>query len=199
MDRKLGRLTTAVASLLLAAFAASASAQTKPGVAELLNDTAAPPTVTLDAVVLSTTAGDTRLQPTPGAMGTRYAFVTVLMFLDFPEKRADVRIAERRPTLHLKMEANPAGRVYLVKAEANARRNNRAVKLGHSGFGSISDMTVPDTDWVVPTTLAAGDTGVWALVPSQDLAPGEYGVFTANVMGGMQIPGSGSLYAFGVD
>lgn len=196
MDRKLGGLISV--ALLLAALA-PAFAQTDPSVSALLNDTAAPPTVTLDAVVLSTTAGDTRLQPTPGAMGTRYAFVTVLMFLDFPEKRADVRIAEKRPTLHLKMEANPTGRVYLVKAETNERRNNRAVKLGRSGFGSISDMTVPDTDWVVPATVAAGGTGVWSLVPSQDLAPGEYGVFTANVMGGMQIPGSGSLYAFGVD
>jgi len=178
-------------------------AQTSPPesnkIAALLNE-APPVTTTLDAVVLSTQAGgDQRLQPIPGSFSTTYAFVTMLMFMDYPDPHAGLRTKDPRPTLHLKMGVNPKGRVYLVKAESNAKTSNRSIKLGHSGFGSIGGMTSPDAKWTIPCTITQEAPGIWKVVPDVALAPGEYGIFTPNQAGGTQVPASGELYDFGVD
>jgi hypothetical protein len=184
-------------ALLLAAPAVFAQAEPDK-VAALLNDSP-PVTTTLDGVVLSSASGDVRLQPMPGAFSTTYAFVTVLMFMDYQGQHATVRTTDKHPTLHLKIGTNPKGRVYLVKTEINAKTDNRSVKIGHSGFGSVGGMTAPDSKWLIPCTMTQDSPGIWKLVPDAPLAAGEYGVFTPTVAGGMQIPASGDLYDFGVD
>ena len=182
---------------------ACALAQTAPApddkIAAMLNDAPPPATTTLDAVVLSSKNGDIRLQAQPGTFSTTYAFVTVLFFVDFQEKAATTRITDPRPALHLKIGANPKGRVYLVKAESNPKTNNRSVKIGHSGFGSIGGMTAPDAKWVIPASITQGGPGIWTITPDSDLKPGEYGIFTPTVAGSMQVPATGDLYDFGVD
>jgi hypothetical protein len=189
-------------SILLAAMSLPAVAQTSPAdtdkVAALLNE-APPPTTSLDGVVLSTQKGDQRLLSIPGAFSTTYAFVTVLLFMDYPDLHASTRTTDTHPTLHLKMGVNPKGRVYLVKVESNTKSNNRSVKLGHSGFGSIGGMTAPDSKWAVACTITEEAPGIWKLVPDAPLARGEYGIFTPNLAGGTQVPASGELYDFGVD
>lgn len=190
-------VAVALATCSLVAIAQTPSSDPVKVVA-LLND-APPVTTTLDGVALSAQGVDQRLQPIPGSFSTTYAFVTMLMFMDYPDTHASVRIKDSHPTLHLKIGVNPRGRVYLVKAESNAKTGNRSVKLGHSGFGSIGGMTAPDTKWTIAATITEEAPGIWKLVPDAPLAPGEYGLFTPNQAGGMQVPASGQLYDFGVD
>ena len=192
-----------LATLLLAAISTCAWSQTalapNDKIAAMLNDAPPPATTTLDAVMLSSKTGDIRLQSQPGAFSTTYAFVTVLFFVDFQEKAATTRVTDPRPALHLKIGANPRGRVYLTKVESNRKTNNRSVKIGHSGFGSIGGMTAPDSKWVIPTTITQGGPGIWIVTPDVDLKPGEYGIFSPTIAGAMQVPATGDLYDFGVD
>ena len=182
---------------------ATTSAQTQPAstdkINSMLNDQSVPQSTTLDAVVLSSNTGDVRLQPIPGTFSTTYAFLTVLMFLDYSDQHATARTTDVHPALHLKIGVSPKSRVYLVKTEVNPRTNNRSLKMGHSGFGSIGGMTAPDAKWSIPCTITQDGPGVWKLVPDVALEPGEYGVFSPTVAGGMQVPASGDLYDFGVD
>lgn len=190
-------VAVALCAVSLIAIAETPTSDTEK-VAALLND-APPATTTLDGVLLSQSSGDQRLQPLPGSFSTTYAFVTMLMFMDYPDLHASIRTKDTHPVLHLKMGVNPKGRVYLVKAESNAKSNNRSVKLGHSGFGSIGGMTAPDAKWLVPCSVTQEAPGIWRLVPDAALVPGEYGIFTPNVAAGTQVPASGELYDFGVD
>ncbi len=169
---------------------------------KLLSPSAGPsPAEGLVGVVLSTKNKDTKLESLPGSIGMTYAFVTELIFADFPDQHAAVRITDLRPTIHLKLGVNPKGRVYLVKAEVNQKTDNRSVKLGHSGFGSFSGMQAPDTEWTVPVTITQGALGDWTLTPKADLVPGEYGVFTGAgaIMNAQSAASGGELYDFGVD
>lgn len=204
---KVSKTCVTLINLVFAMATSVAAAQTAPtpsspatsNVASLLNE-APPVSTTLDGVVLSAKAeGDRRLQPLPGSFSTTYAFVTMLMFMDFVDQHAALRTTDHRPVLHLKIGVNPKGRVYLVKAESNPKTDNRSVKLGHSGFGSIGNMSTPDAKWIVPATVEAEGPGIWRVTPDADLAPGEYGVFTPNLAGNTQVPASGDLYDFGVD
>lgn len=192
---------TIVAALLL--MTTAAFAQTAPSnsnnVADLLNN-APPVTATLDGVVLSANpGGDVRLQPLPGTFSTTYAFVTVLAWMNYQDLHSSVRTTDKRPTLHLKMGANPKGRAYLVKVESNKKTANRSLKVGHSGFGSVGDLSAPDRDWVVEASLSEESPGIWKMTPNSDLAPGEYGVFAPNAAGSIQVAASGNLYDFGID
>lgn len=150
--------------------------------------------------VLSTKDADTKLTALPGTIGSTYAFVTALIFASFPGLHADTRIKDTRPVIHLMLGGSPAGRVYLVKLAVNSRTADRSVKLGHSGFASFSGVNVPDAKWSIPYTAAETKPGEWALTPSADLAPGEYGVFVGVGTMASGIAGSGGeLYGFGVD
>jgi hypothetical protein len=155
----------------------------------------------LVGVVLSTKDKDVKLESIPGSIGYTYAFVTALIFADFPDQHASVRITDPRPTIHIKLGVNPKGRVYLVKTEVNPKTDNRSVKLGHSGFGSFSGIQTPDAKWSIAVTMTQGNPGDWTLVPTADLAPGEYGVFTGPgaVMNAQPGATGGELYDFGVD
>ena len=193
------RLITAALMLVIPTVFAQTAPPATSKIADMLNN-APPVTTTLDGVVLSTkTGGDVRLQALPGSFSTTYAFVTVLMFMNYQDQHASVRTTDARPSLHLKIGVNPKGRVYLVKVESNPKTNNRSLKIGHSGFGSVGSMTAPDSKWAISSTVTQESPGIWKLVPDSDLASGEYGVFTPSLAGSMQVPASGDLYDFGVD
>lgn len=150
--------------------------------------------------VLSSKDADTKLTALPGTIGSTYAFVTALIFASFPGLHADTRITDPDPSLHVMMGGDPAGRVYLVKLAVNDRTNDRSVKLGHSGFASVSGVTAPDAKWAIPYTATQVKPGEWTLTPKAPLAPGEYGVFVGvgTMASGIAGPG-GELYGFGVD
>lgn len=208
MKRLLGCLLLAVPGLLAAQTSATSAPMTASTVAArqdrveqlLAPDSGPSPSAGLLGVVLSTQDKDVKLEPTAGTIGTTYAFVTALIFSDFPGLHASTQIADAKPTIHIMIGGNPTGRVFLVKVQANEKTDNRSVKLGHSGFGSISGMNAPDAKWNIPYTTTEGQPGNWTLVPNADLAPGEYGIFTAaGTPAGGLIAVGGVLYGFGVD
>lgn len=151
-------------------------------------------------VVLSGSNTNAKLEPQSGSIGTTYAFVTALIFADFPDLHASVRTTDTRPVVHLLLGGEPSGRVFIVKVNANERTNNRSVKIGKAGFASYSGITQPDPDWTIPYSAQQSKPGYWTLTVNAPLSPGEYGVFVPpGVMaGGTSSPG-GALYGFGVD
>ncbi len=130
------------------------------------------------------------LEPLAGTQRSQYAFVMMLIFLDFPGESAAVSTAERRPTLQIRSDMNPSGQYWVVKTEVRKKKNSRTLK-----FGSLSGSLAPDEDWTVPTTVTKTQEGLWTLTVNQDLEPGEYGVFKVGQMG---VFGSDLLYGFGV-
>jgi hypothetical protein len=133
----------------------------------------------------------TDLTSIAGHMGTTYAFFTVLIYMDYPNLKADLRIRDRRPYILVQSRKSPQGRIFLVHCESNQGDNNRSVKMGRSGMYTSSGFGAPDSDsdWTVPAEVKAVQPGLWRMDPKSDLKPGEYGVWG---------PGS-ELYDFGVD
>lgn len=140
-------------------------------------------------VTMNTPSGDVRLRGMNGSISTRWAFVTTLMFTDYPGMTASTRTHDARPTFIVYSTNNPVGTIYLVKLKVNDDDKNRSLKMGNSGFGSVKNAGAPDKDNQIPyEAKAIGSNGnEWQLTPTQDLKPGEYGVLY------------GSLFDFGVD
>jgi hypothetical protein len=122
-------------------------------------------------------------------MSTTYAFVTVLMHVNYPGLKADVRTQDRRPTLLIESEKSPKGRLNLVSTDADKRNGVRSVKLGNSGFGRAKNIGAPVSDNQVEYDVVAEGSDKWRLTPTKDLSPGEYGLWNQ-----MQ-----EMYDFGID
>jgi hypothetical protein len=152
----------------------------------------------LDGVVLVDAKGDHKITYTPGNFSHTFAFVTALFYADFPDKHADLRIVGNAPTIWIRIE-NPKGRVFLAKAKVNERTQNRSVKMGRSGYGSVSSVMIPDSDWTIPFTSTERGEGLWELSPKEPLKPGEYGIFASGMSAGAPVGAGGVLYDFGVD
>jgi len=139
-------------------------------------------------VTMDTTSGEVRLRGMNGSVSSRWAFVTTLMFNDYPGTAASVRTHDARPTFTVYSANNPEGSIYLVKLTVNGGDQNRSLKMGNSGFGSFKNAGAPDKDNQIPyEAKAVGNGNEWKLTPTKDLKPGEYGVLY------------GSLFDFGVD
>ena len=141
---------------------------------------------------LVTKDGATKLISMEGHISTVYAFVTVLMFTDFPGLRADVRIRDQRPHIIIQSSKSPQGRFFLVRCESNKKSGDRSVKQGRGGLFTNKSFGAPDADWTVPFDVKQLEPGLWRMDPKQDLKPGEYGVY-----GGWFA--MADLYDFGVD
>jgi hypothetical protein len=124
-----------------------------------------------------------------GHLGTTYAVVTVLSYMDYPNLHAGVRTKDRRPYLLIQSAKSLEGRFYLVRCKVNEDDHNRSVKLGRSHLWSTKGMGIPDDDWTIPFSIKQVQRGLWRIDPEKDLKPGEYGLW-----GPMQ-----ELYDFGVD
>lgn len=178
----------------------AAVAPQQPNAVDMLHDQAKPPsTEVLGVVMTSGSDAPARLEAYGGTLSYTYAFVTMLTFLDFPGPHAAARAHNARPVLHVRVEADPTGRMYLVRADSNKRGSDRSVKIGHSGYGSISGLSAPDSGWTFPFTVARESADVWTITPTTDLKPGEYGLFVPTVVNNTQIPANAQLYGFGVD
>ena len=143
-------------------------------------------------VVLCSANENDKLTSIGGSISSTYAFVTVLMFADFPGRHASVRVKDPRPSILLHSENSPEGRYFFVKAKSNEKDETRSVKMGRMHMFNFKSITAPDKDWVVKTTLKEEQHGVWRLSPVRDLAPGEYGLFE---LGLPQL----EMYDFGID
>ncbi len=151
-----------------------------------------------EEVILRTADKTFKLQSVQGDLSTVYAFAVYLLFLDFPGLQADVRIADRRPTIVVRSKKSPRGRVFLVRAKQDKDDNVRSVKVGKAGLFGAKSWNSPDSDWVVACDVKDLGNGTWELVPKGDLTPGEYGVlFRGGITG--TLGQAAELYDFGVD
>jgi len=149
------------------------------------------------AAVLHTKDKDLALDGLTGAFATTYAFVTVLFYSDFPEPAAQVRVNDASASVMFTYDANPRGKIVMVKVKPDKGR--RSLKMGKSGFGSISAITAPDADWVIPCDSVEVKPGTWTFTPKAPLKKGEYGLF-ASMAAGMTPGGmSGELFDFAID
>lgn len=106
----------------------------------------------------------------------------LLLFFDFEGARAEARTGDRRPSLLVRAQHDPAKSYVLVRCDADQEDDRRSVKAGSAG--TLLKMGVtgkgdlrPDKDWTRPFSTTAEGEGVWRLVPSSDLEPGEYGLW----------------------
>jgi hypothetical protein len=143
-------------------------------------------------VVLCTKGGDFKLASIGGSVSSTYAFVTMLMFADFPGRHASVRTKDARPSILLHSQNSPTGRYFFVKAKSNEKDDTRSVKMGRMHLFTVKSITAPDKDWVIKVSLTQESPGVWRLTPERDLEPGEYGILDA----GGSTP---QMYDFGID
>jgi hypothetical protein len=133
--------------------------------------------------------GEIELRSSGGSMSTTYAFYTVLFYWNYPGTRADVRVHDRRPTLLVRSGNSPKGRLYLVSAEVDKRNGVRSVKVGNSRFGGVNNVGAPDSDNQIEYDVAAEGADMWRLTPTNDLKPGEYGLWNERK----------EIYDFGID
>jgi hypothetical protein len=152
-----------------------------------------------DGVVLRINQSETRLQPVQGDTSSTYAFVTMLIFIDFPGLVAEQRITDRRPTFVVHSSKSPRGRVFLVKCESNKKDDNRSVKVGRSGMFSQKSWSTPDKDWVVEADIKELHDNTWEITPRVDLKPGEYGVMFKGGLFGLLSGSQAELFDFGID
>ena len=117
------------------------------------------------------------LKSTAGSVSTTYAFVTVLLFSDFPGLAAPVRTTDPRPTFLVSSRQSPVGRYFLVKAKPNKGDRNRSVKMGRAGFVTYKEVGAPDVDWQIPADVVEEQPGLWRMTPRRPLPKGEYGVW----------------------
>lgn len=164
------------------------SASVAPGGNQRGLNAAANAAMKMGDVTMTTKTGDLRLRGINGSSSTRNAFITVLFFSDYPGMAATARTHDARPTFTVYSTNNPQGTVYLVKLKVNDDDQNRSLKMGNSGFGSIKNVGAPDKDNQIHyDAVQVGDGNEWKLTPTKDLKPGEYGVLY------------GTLFDFGVD
>lgn len=133
--------------------------------------------------------GDVELSSIGGSMSTTYAYVMVLVHMDYPNLRASVRTLDRRPSLVVTCAKNPMGRYYIVKAESDDDDGVRSVKLGNAGAFTAKNMGSPDKDNQIPYEVVEESSGSWRLTPRRDLKPGEYGLWIPTM----------EIFDFGVD
>jgi hypothetical protein len=144
-----------------------------------------------------------RLRTTSGDVGIDFAVgehrevsgLVFLVFSDFAEAHAKIRVHGKRPVLLVRSDEDPAKTYVLVKCDSDSAGNKRSVKLGSArkllkmaftGGGALT----PDKDWTIPTTPRQQGAGSWIVTPSLDLQPGEYGLWDLE---------SGGVALFGVD
>lgn len=108
--------------------------------------------------------------------------VFIKYYFDFSGAKSEVRVAEKHPVLLVRAKANPAKSYVLVKCDSDKGDDKRSVKVG--SFGKLLKMGFtgagelqPDEDWIVPVTSTEVGPGLWNVVPSQELNPGEYGLW----------------------
>lgn len=134
------------------------------------------------AISLSAEGAPKVLLPLAGALRKTVFMGVRLYYFDFAGAASSIRATAKRPVLLLRSTANPSTSYVLVKCEADGDNNKRSVKLGPTGrlkgkgLSGVGDYE-PDEDWILPTTSTEVQSGLWSLVPSQDLKRGEYGVW----------------------
>lgn len=110
-----------------------------------------------------------------------YAFVTVLLFYDYPGATSKTLISDRRPAILARLQDDPKSSLtYLVKLDPDKGKDKRSLKIGKGGMFNAGGYSLPDPDWTVPFDAEQVSPGLWRIVPKADLNPGEYGFFVSS-------------------
>ena len=142
-----------------------------------------------DVTLVTKDGGNVHLRGISGTMSTTNAFVTVLMFHNYPGVAASVRTHDTRPSFIVNSTEQPKGRIYIVSLNVDRGDQDRSLKMGNSRFlGGMKNIGAPDKDNQIDyNAVEIGNGSQWKLTPTKDLMPGEYGLYT------------GELFDFGVD
>jgi hypothetical protein len=142
-----------------------------------------------DVTMVTKDGGNVHLRGISGTMSTTNAVVTVLMHENYPGLAASVRTHDTRPSFIVNSTDQPKGHIYIVSLDVDHGDQDRSLKLGNARFwGGMKNVGAPDKDnQVAYDVVSMGNTNQWKLTPTNDLKPGEYGLY------------SGGLYDFGVD
>ena len=157
-----------------------------------------PPTPGDEGVLLLAGGKELKMHSVLGDLSTTWAYVTTLMFLDFPGLKADLQTTEPTPKILIKSKKSPRGRVFFVKCESNKKDENRSVKLGRAGVFSNKSWGSPDKDWTIDFESKEITDGIWEITPKKPLEEGEYGLLFKGGFMGMLEPTRGELFDFGV-
>jgi hypothetical protein len=139
--------------------------------------------------LISKDHGEIELRSSAGSISTTYAYVTVLVYCNYPGLKADARVHDPRPTLIVRSGKSPKGRLYLVSADSDKRNGVRSVKLANGRLFGAKNIGAPDSDDQIEYDVVAEGSDTWRLTPTKDLKPGEYGLW--NEMH--------EMYDFGID
>jgi hypothetical protein len=146
--------------------------------------------VSLGEVMLCSPNGDKKIPSVSGSHSSTFAYVTTLLYMDYPGVKADARISDKRPSFLIGSKESPAGRYYLVKTDPNQGDKLRSVKMGKMGRFTTKQVGKPDSDWTFECEIKNEQPGVWRLTPKEELKVGEYGIWASPV---------GDLFDFGID
>ena len=152
-----------------------------------------------EGVVLRGAKGEVKLQSVQGDISFTWVYVTTLMFLDFPGLKADIKITDPRPTIVVRNNKSPRGRVFLVKCASNEKDNDRSVKVGRTKLFSQKSWGTPDKDWMIDFDIKELPNNTWELTPRENLKPGEYGVLFRGGFYGLLGGTQGELFDFSVE
>lgn len=135
------------------------------------------------AVVLRSPGTDLQLSVVEGLFRkTVVPFVDHMMFYyDYAGEKAEQRTSDRRPSIVVRRDGDPAKAFVLVKCETDNGKRTIKVKgttnLAKQGFSTVGDLE-PDEDWIISTTtIADTEPGQWRFVPSKELKHGEYALW----------------------
>lgn len=144
--------------------------------------------------------GSIKLDSAPGTIGRTWVYFSTLFWADFPGKQSLCRLTSTRPTFLISMDKTPRNRLFLVRCRVNRADANRSVKLGQAGVFTYRGINAPDRDWVIPVTITEERSGLWRIIPTDPLLPGEYGFYSgpaaAYITKGNP---AGELFEFGID
>lgn len=144
--------------------------------------------------------GSIKLDSSPGTIGRTWVYFSTLFWADFPGKQSPCRLTNARPTFLISMDKTPRNRLFLVRCRVNRADANRSVKLGQAGIFTYKGINAPDRDWVIPVSISEERFGLWRIIPTEPLLPGEYGFYSgpaaAYITKGNP---AGELFEFGVD
>ncbi len=136
----------------------------------------------VSGIRLLTGSGEQSLESTVGTLRNISMGPVLLLFFDFSGARAAIRTDDRKPVLLVRANTDPAKSYSLVRCEPDEKDGLRSVKVGSAGKLLKMGLTgkgdlAPDKDWTLPFVAERESEGIWRVMPSGNLKPGEYGLW----------------------
>src|ERR1043165_368377 len=100
-----------------------------------------------------------------GAESSTFAYVTMLLWNNYPGMHAEVRTKDRDSYILLQSDKSPTGPYYTVRLVSTKGTSDRAVKVGGDGLSRPRSMGAPDDPGRMPFEVAQEREGLWGLKP----------------------------------